>query len=431
MKTTSQHSTAETASPEPKRIDRCRACGNRSLIPCASIGAQYLSSVFPTSLAYREGMKPLPLDLVLCQKNSDDCCGLVQLAHEFDLSAMYEAYPYTSSTNSSMSAILSDVASSGKTLGHLRPGDAVLDIGCNDGTLLSFFKEDSFDLIGIDPAKNIKPILDAGRWTHVRDYFNAAAYSRVAPKKARLVFSIAMYYHLHDPVSFSADVAKCLDDDGVWIIQMAYLPAMLKTNMYDNIVHEHAGYYSTHAMDWIMRKAGLEIFDVELNDVYGGSFRIFVKKQGCKKFPPTRRYKDNLLEEQELKILEPATYEAFMQRLQKTRRDLQALCRKIKAEGKTIWVYGASTKGNTILQYCEIGKNEIAAAADANPFKLGKYIIGADIPIKDEASMRAARPDFLLALPYSFLDGFMKRETELLSRGTKFIVPLPDVRLAP
>jgi len=416
----------------PQVVERCRVCGSPSLIPCASLGVQYLSSVFPSSLDYRAEVPQLPLDLVLCAKKEDgSTCGLVQLAHKLDLRAMYNAYPYTSSTNSSMPAILQDVAESGRTLGHLHPGDVILDIGCNDGTLLSYFQRQGFALIGIDPAKNIKPMLDSCDYTYIRDFFGASVYSSATAKKARLIFSIAMFYHLVDPVNFSRDVSECLADDGVWIIQMAYLPAMLRTNMYDNIVHEHCGYYATQHMKWIMKQVGLEIFDVRLNDVYGGSFRVFVKRKGCSRFPQTERYQAILREELELGIFDPATYQAFMKRIQQTRTGLRALCGKIKEEGKTIWVYGASTKGNTILQYCSLGKSDIVAAADANPFKLGKYVVGADIPIMDEAAMRAARPDYLLALPYSFLEGFMRREAELVAKGTRFIVPLPVVRIVP
>ena len=412
-------------------VERCRVCGNPSLIPCASIGAQYLSSVFPENLDYHGKVPRLPLDLVMCEKKDEKSCGLVQLAHRLDLSAMYDAYPYTSSTNSSMPAILKDVADSGRALKHLRAGDLILDIGCNDGTLLSIYQNEGFDLLGIDPAKNIQPVLTSDDYRHVRDFFSYRAYSCATEKKARLIFSIAMFYHLADPVAFSREVAQCLADDGVWIIQMVYLPTMLKTNMYDNIVHEHAGYYATHHMKWIMERAGLEIFDVTLNDVYGGSFRVFVKKKGAGRFPQTARHQANLREELKLGIFELTTYRDFRRRIEKTRIDLRELCGTLKAQGKSLWVYGASTKGNTILQYCGLGKDDIVAAADANPFKVGKYILGADIPIKDEATMRAARPDFLLALPYSFVGAFMKREAELVAKGTKFIVPLPEVCLVP
>jgi len=420
-----------TAKVAPK-VERCRVCGSTELIPCIDIGEQYLSSVFPENLDYRENAVRYPLDLVMCKKKEDGAtCGLVQLGHRLDLTAMYDAYPYTSSTNSSMSRILEDVAESGRALKHLEAGDVILDIGGNDGTLLSFFQNDPYTLINIDPAQNVASLLNSTNYISVRDFFNAEAFQKASKKKAKLIFSIAMFYHLDDPLKLARDAAACLDDDGVWIIQMAYLPAMIRTNMYDNIVHEHAGYYATNHMVWLMEQIGLEVFDVLENDVYGGSFRVFVKKKGCAKFPQTDRLRANLRKEVEDGVYELATYRKFMERIQKTRTDLQALCKKIKAEGKTIWVYGASTKGNTILQYCGIGKNEIVAAADSNPFKHGKYIIGSDIPIKDEAEMRAAKPDYLLSLPYSFTDAFVKREAELVANGTKFIVPLPEVKVIP
>jgi hypothetical protein len=184
-------------------------------------------------------------------------------------------------------------------------------------------------------------------------------------------------------------------------------------------------------MQWVMNKAGLEVFDVELNDVYGGSFRVFVKKKQNTTLAMTDRLRANLKMEKDGGIHDVKTYRAFAQRIEKTRDDLRRLVSKIRSEKKSIWVYGASTKGNTILQYCGLGRAEIEAAADASPFKVGKYIVGADVPIRDEASMRTAKPDYLLALPYSFVDAFAKREAELISRGTKFIVPLPEVKVIP
>jgi NDP-4-keto-2,6-dideoxyhexose 3-C-methyltransferase len=420
----------EVLQPQPERVGRCRVCGNRSLIPIGGLGSQYLSSMFPARLDYRDEVPRLPLDLVLCERTeAGTTCGLVQLAHRLDLRIMYDLYPYSSSTNSSMPAILEDVADSGRSFGHLQKGDVVLDIGGNDGTLLSSFRDQGFHLVAIDPARNIQPILTSGDYTHVRQFFSAQAYATATSKKARLVFSIAMFYHLADPVGFSRDVAECLADDGVWVIQMAYLPSMLRTNMYDNIVHEHCGYYAAHQMAWIMGRVGLEVFDMALNDVYGGSFRVFVKKRGCGKYGATARYRATLGRELVTGIFDPDSYRDFMGRVAAAREDLRSLCRGARHEGKSIWVYGASTKGNTILQYCGLGKEDLVGAADANPFKMGKYMVGSDIPILDEATMRAARPDYLLALPYSFVDAFVKREAALVARGTRFIVPLPEVRV--
>ncbi|OGN05663.1 MAG: hypothetical protein A2831_00575 [Candidatus Yanofskybacteria bacterium RIFCSPHIGHO2_01_FULL_44_17] len=410
------------------KITKCRFCDNTSLIPCIDLGEQYLSSIFPRDLNYRQNLRKHPLDLVLCEKKADTC-GVLQLGHSLDMSKMYEEYPFTSSTNSSMPKILKNVLDSALEYVSLKDNDLVLDIGGNDGTLLSYLKDTTCDLLCIDAAKNIKPVFSSDRFKTVNDFFNERTYKSATDKKAKLVLSIAMFYHLSDPVQFSKDVASCLAEDGIWVIQMAHLPAMIKTNMYDNIVHEHVGYYGTDHVRWIMEKVGLEIFDVTLNDVYGGSFRLFVKKKGNHKYPQTARYRQELKNEEKIGIYNPTTYTNFTKRIEKTRDDLLTLCKRLKSQEKKVWIYGASTKGNTILQYCGIGNDLIEAAADSNSFKFDKYIIGADIPIKDEAAMRSAKPDYLLALPYSFIGGFMEREKDLIKSGTKFIIPLPEVKI--
>ncbi len=369
------------------KITKCRGCGHSELVPVIDIGEQYLSSIFPDSLNYRGKLKKYPLDLVLCVKKSSAQCGLLQLGHQLDLSGMYQDYPYTSSSNSSMKLILKDVADSGTALNHLRPGDTVLDIGCNDGTLLSYFTGKGYELKGIDAAQNIQPVFSDPAFSFSRGFFSREKFETISSKKARLIFSIAMFYHLDDPVAFCRDAAACLDQGGAWIIQMAYLPAMIETNMYDNIVHEHNGYYGIQNIEWVLEKSGLEVFDVLLNDVYGGSYRVFTQHKGGA-FKKTDRYRKFLEQEIKGNYFKPETYQAFDQRIQKTREDLRKLLADLKRQGKKVWVYGASTKGNTILQYCGAGKNEIEAAADANPFKFGKYVIGADIPIVDEKEMR-------------------------------------------
>jgi NDP-4-keto-2,6-dideoxyhexose 3-C-methyltransferase len=411
-------------------VTKCRVCGNTDLLPCLDLGAQYLSSIFPTDLGYRNLLTRYPLDLVLCRKDaSGRHCGLLQLGHHLDLSAMYDAYPYQSSTNSGMRAVLEDVAADGRRAVTLGAGDVVLDIGCNDGTLLSMFAGKGLTLTGIDAAANITPVFSDPALHLAKGFFDRARFESFGVPKAKLIFSIAMFYHLDDPVTFTRDAAACLADDGTWIVQMAYLPSMVETTMYDNIVHEHAGYYGLDSLQAVMAQAGLEIVDASLNDVYGGSYRVFVRHKG--KATPTARLAALLAQERAARLDDPATWTAFAGRIAQTRDDLIADLEQIRRAGQTTWVYGASTKGNTIVQYCGLTSTELPYAADANPFKWGKYLIGADIPIVDEQALHAARPDFLLALPYSFVDGFIQREADLISRGTRFIVPLPQVRHRP
>jgi len=411
-------------------MDKCRICGNTNLVSCLDIGEQFLSSIFPDSLDYRSKLKKYSLKLELCMKDdTDNFCGLLQLANSYDLSSMYAAYPYTSTSNASMIKILKEVADSGIQLNNLQAGDLILDIGGNDGTLLSYFKDSNYKLLNIDAAHNISSVFSSSNLTFVNGFFNKEIFTTATTQKARLVFSIAMFYHLANPLEFCIDVESCMEEDGVWIIQMAYLPAMLNTNMYDNIVHEHNGYYGIETLQWVMKKAGLEIFDAEVNDVYGGSFCVFVKKKDCSKFQKTERLSKLLQVEKETKIFDLQTYIDFNTNIIKTKHGLQKLIKQLKAENKTIWIYGASTKGNTIMQYCDFNAIDIVSAADCNSFKFGKYIIGCDIPITDEETMRKANPDYLLVLPYSFVDAFMEREHELVKKGTQFITPLPHVSI--
>ena len=412
------------------KVKKCRACGNANLLPCIDLGEQYLSSVFPKDLNYKKKAQKYPLDLLLCKK-SKNTCGTLQLAHSLNLDSMYEMYPYSSSTNSSMVGILKDIVDSAFPLVHLENDDLILDIGGNDGTLLSFFAKEKLELLNIDPAQKITPIFNSKKYRYICDFFNIKTFEKTTDKKAKLIFSIAMFYHLADPISFSKEVEMAMDKNGVWVIQMAYLPTMLTTNMYDNIVHEHAGYYTANNMVWIMERAGLEVFDISLNDVYGGSFRIFVKKKSNTQIKSTKRLAKILENEKKQKLESIKTYLDFMKRIETTKVDLVNLIKKIKKDKKSIWIYGASTKGSTILQFCNITSKEIDAAADSNPFKFGKYIIGADIPIVDERKLRKAHPDYLLALPYSFVNSFILREQKLVDKGTKFIVPLPKVKVLP
>jgi hypothetical protein len=266
----------------------------------------------------------------------------------------------------------------------------------------------------------------------VNDFYSVQALHQRRPhQKAKAITSIAMFYDLEHPRTFVADVAEALADDGIWVIELHYLPLMLEANAFDAIVHEHLEYYSLAVIERLVGEEGMEVVSAELNDMNGGSIRLFIGHQGAHK--RTAEQQDALtalrVSEFELALDAPEPYEAFRLGVERVRDDLVRTCREIRDAGRTIHVYGASTKGNTILQYAGIDHDDIEAAADRNPDKWGSETIATRIPIISEEQSRAMNPDYYLALPWHFLDEFIEREQEFLQRGGKFIVPLPEVRV--
>ena len=407
----------------------CRSCGSGKLVDVLSLGIQYVSDFLEERT---NGGLLAPLELVLCDVNSGGC-GLVQLRHTVPGDLLYRRYWYRSGVNASMTEALRDVANQAERLTGLSDGDIVVDIGCNDGTLLRSFRRRHLTLIGFEPAKNLIPFAEVGTTKIINDYFNLEGYRKnLGESKAKLITSIAMFYDLEDPNSFVEDVRACLDDDGVWVIQMSYLPSMLRQNAFDNICHEHLEYYSMTSLQSLLSRHGFEIFDVELNEVNGGSFRVYVKHEGCRSYGKGgsrgRLARIRRLE-RDLHLSDTRAYLEFASRVNSLRDKLHGFISAEHKKGKKIYVYGASTKGNTLLQFCNLDRMLIDAAADRNPDKWGKKTIGTHIPIISEEQARADRPDYFLILPWHFLGEFMKREETYLRGGGKFIVPLPEFRV--
>lgn len=414
--------------PEDGR-NTCRSCGLDRLVFILSLGDQYVSN-FVNDASFA-GHPRGQLDLLLCQPKSGGC-GLVQLRHTVSPELMYRQYWYKSSVNESMRAALADVCRSAERMVSIDPGDLVLDIGCNDGTLLRSYRGDGLKLIGFEPARNLQQEAQLGTTKIINDFFHFAAFHKQFPHdKAKVITTIAMFYDLEDPNSFVSDILKCLAVDGVWIIQMSYLPSMLEQNAFDNICHEHLEYYSLLAIQNLLAAHGLRVIDVELNDVNGGSFRLYVTRQGEGPSWPEGAKRVAALEEKELVmgVHNEATYEAFAKRVETLKSQLLKLIAGLTSSGKKIYVYGASTKGNTLLQYYGLDSTMIKGAAERNPDKWGKLTVGSSIPIMSEDQVRGDNPDFMLVLPWHFLEGFLSRERAYLKNGGKFIVPLPEVRV--
>ncbi len=418
----------EKTSTKVKSIDSCRVCENRDLFEVLSLGNHFVSNFIDSG---KEAGIKVPLELVLCSFKG---CSLLQLRHTTPSHMLYRNYWYKSGVNKTMQDALADISNKAEKMAGLSTGDLVLDIGCNDGTLLRSYKTNDLKLAGFDPAENLLQFSRVGTTKIFSDFFNAKAFKKeFADTNAKVITSIAMFYDLDDPNSFVSDIAKCLDKQGVWVIQMSYLPSMLEQNAFDNICHEHLEFYSLTSLEFLLKRHSLEIFDFELNDVNGGSFRVYVKHAGSllPKQPAGAKERIKKLQEKEKKLglAGKKPYEEFAMRVNLLKRKTFDFISSEAKEGKKIYVYGASTKGNTLLQFYNLDSTLIKFAAERNPDKFGKKTVGTLIPIISEEQARKDKPDYFLVLPWHFLKEFVQRESEYLKTGGKFIVPLPEYKI--
>lgn len=415
-----------------KTRQTCRGCGSAALTPVISLGDQYLASNFSISADFPPVERLIPLDVVRCDPQRDEsACGLVQLRHTVPSDLMYSSYGYRSGVNQTMTRHLGDIAQSLEKRVGLAADDLVIDIGANDGTLLSQYANHKATFLAFEPS-NILPATPIPRLRYIKDYFSAAAVQKHAPgRKAKVITSIAMFYDLEAPNSFVHDVAEVLADDGVWLLELSYLPSMLDNNSFDTICHEHLEYYSLSTLERLLAAHGLQIADAELNDANGGSIRVTVCHRGSPQGEHSNTTRSHIYglkkREFELMLDTDVPYRKFATAAESIRRELGPMLLRLRAEGKKVYGYGASTKGNVILQYCGLSTGHLTAIADRNPAKVGSVTLGTNIPIISEEAMRAARPDYLLALPWHFMREFRAREEALLAAGTKFIVPIPRV----
>lgn len=403
---------------------KCRLCASQELTGLLSLGEQHLTGVFP--MAEQPCPGGGPLELMLCRT-----CGLVQLRHSFSPGELYGShYGYRSSLNRSMVEHLRAKVGALLALRPLVEGDAALDIGSNDGTLLSFYPRGVL-LAGMDPS--------AGKFKEyyrddirlVVDFFSADRFARefgpdVQPK---IVTSVAMFYDLEEPQAFVDQIASLLHPLGVWHLEQSYLPSMLATNSYDTICHEHLEYYGLNQVRRMLDKAGLDVLDVSLNPVNGGSFAVTAAHKGVD-LPRNQKAVDDLLARERLLGLDTEEpFRAFGARVRAHKDQLLGLLRDLRAQGKTVLGYGASTKGNVLLQYCGLTSELLPAIAEVNPLKFGAVTPGTRIPIVSEEEARAMRPEYFLVFPWHFRDNIVERERAFLASGGKLIFPLPEIRI--
>jgi len=404
------------------RIHNCRSCKSKKIIKVFSLGKQFLTGIFPENknVKISNGF----LSLVLCKN-----CKLLQLENSFKAEEMYgENYGYMSSLNKSMFDHLNQKVSKLKKKINLKPKDLIIDIGSNDGTFLSFFSK-HFNLVGIDPT--IKKFSKFYRRDikKIPSFFNKKEINKITSKKAKLITSIAMFYDLEDPIKFANDIYDLLSVHGVWHLELSYMPSMIKNVSYDTICHEHLEYYSLTSIKYIFDKVGFKIIDIEFNDINGGSFALTVAKKKSKIKESKMIVKWLLNKEKNLKINEIETFKEFYKKCLQQKYELNSLLKNLKKMNKKVYGYGASTKGNVILQFCNINRSKVRFIGEVNKYKYNKITPGSKIDIISEKKLRQLKPDYLLVLPWHFKNFILNKEKEYLKSGVKFIFPLPEIQI--
>jgi hypothetical protein len=406
-----------------KEITKCRISSSTNLINVLSLGNQYLTGVFPKSK--EEKVTIGPVDLVWCPDS-----GLLQMKQSYSLEEMYgDNYGYRSGLNASMVKHLQKKIKTLEKLAKPSDQELIIDIGSNDATSLKAYSG-KFRKVGIDPTGKKFKEYYTDDLTLIPDFFTAEKFKNIFPnEKAKIITSIAMFYDLEDPRSFVSDIEKCLAEDGIWHFEQSYMPSMLRTNSYDTICHEHLEFYSLRVVKNLLEGEGLRIIDVQMNDINGGSFAVTACKSDAK-------YKSNipiinwmLSQEQEMGLDTIKPYEEFAKRTAQLKKNLTELINALVADGKKVFGYGASTKGNVLLQYCGFTEKEIPFIVEVNTEKFGSYTPGTNIPIISEKEAKEMKPDYFLVLPWHFKNSIVAREEEYMLNGGKFIFPLPEIEI--
>lgn len=407
----------------------CRVCGSTALAPVIDLDEQHLQGSFVKPGAPEPPLRKISCRLVRCDPMRDElACGLLQMEKSVPPGILYSSYWYRSGTNRTMRDHLGGIAGVAIEMTQKKSG-VVLDIGCNDGTLLGYYPT-NFRRIGVDPS-DVASQVPTGI-TVIQSLFPSTELeAHLDGARCEVITSIAMFYDLEDPVQFCRSIGSLLAQDGLWIFEMSYMPTMLEMTSYDTICHEHLEYYSLAVIENILGRAGLKVVRAELNSINGGSLRCYATHADNARFQ-NKAWQEEVwrLRKQEfdLELDTDRPYRHFQDRINVHRERLVNLLKGLKKEGKRIHIYGASTKGNTILQWCGIDNRLVDYAADRNSEKHGARTLGTDIAIVSEEESRAMRPDYYLVLPWHFAEEFLERERPMLEQGTTMIFPLPEIR---
>ena len=400
--------------PRTRKIKKCRLCSNKKFIRIHDFGNHYVSN-FVSKNNIKKGIRA-PLNLIYCNN-----CKLLQLEHSAPQEIMYKKfYWYRSGVTNTMKVALKDIFLKIKKMSLLEKGDTILDIGANDGTLLKYFKNSGFTTIGCEPAKNLTKELKLNSNYIINDFWKFKYLKNILDKyrlkKPKVITAIGMFYDLENPSKFISDAAKSLDDDGIFVAQLMCLNSMIKQNDLGNVCHEHLEFYSYRTLKFLFENNGFKIMKIEENEINGGSYRIFCKKNIKKSIVYKEKTSLNDIKK-------------FVKRVKENKKKCLNFLEKCQIKGENVFIYGASTKGNTLLQYYGINSKMISYAAERSPEKWGKFTIGTGIKIISEKKARNLNPNYFFVMPYGFIKEFIVREKKWLRNGGKFILPYPNFKI--
>ena len=409
-----------------KTISKCRLCDNKKFFTILNLGKQSLSGIFHKKNNIKE--ITTPLEWIKCiGKNS---CGLIQLKHSANTSKMYgQTYGYHSSISHLMVNHLEQKYKKINKFIKLDNKDNILDIGCNDGTFLGFFKKNQCKRFGIDPSsKKFKKYFQNNINVTYKFFSKKNVEKSFGIKKFKLISSIAMFYDIENPTSFAQDIYNLLDDNGVWVNELSYNPLLFENLTYDQICHEHVTYWGLTEMKHMLEKANLKVVDLEFNEINGGSFSLMIVKKNCKSLKPKKEKIEKILK-YEKKFQNKKYLLKYRQRINNHKKKLMKFLLQSEKKNIPIHGYGASTKGNIVLNYCKINKRLIKSIADEQKEKYGLYTPGTKIPIISKTSLRKINPKYILVLIWPFRKEVLKQEKQYIESGGQLVFSLPKFHI--
>lgn len=407
------------------KVTKCRICGNENLHDVLSLGIMPLANNFLKKEQLSSPEFVAPLGAIFCAN-----CGLMQLSHVVSPNIMFGDYVYIPSTSKTLINHFAELANKTVEKFNLPEDSLVVDIGSNDGTLLKFFKTHKVKVLGIEPATNIAKLAEASGIETINDFFGQRTALKVVDDKgkAKVITGTNVFAHVNDLDDFLKGIDILLEDNGIFIIEVPYLPDLLEKIEFDTIYHEHLSYFSIKPLATLFKKFKMEIFDVERIGIHGGSIRVFVKKASAP--GPVSESVTNLLAlEQEHKLDSIETYLTFATEVASIKERLIELLKRLKSEGKRIVGYGAAAKGNILLNYCKIGTDILDYIVDNIPYKQGRYTPGMHIPVVPEERITQDRPDYALILAWNFAKEIMAKQQKYRELGGQFILPIPNPQI--